>query len=61
MLFHPLILSKYFYFFVQIVREVLTREKSEPKILESFGNNFGLFRVKALIKKNIRVCSRDYL
>ncbi|KAF0762245.1 ABC transporter G family member 23-like [Aphis craccivora] len=40
---------------------IQVEEKNQPKKIMEMGNNFDVYRIKALIKKNYRVCSRDYL
>ncbi|XP_025200634.1 ABC transporter G family member 23-like [Melanaphis sacchari] len=37
------------------------KEKNQTKNIMEMGNNVSLYKIKALLKKNYRVCSRDYL
>lgn len=47
---------------IQIQNRVRVKEKTQPKrLLKDSESNFNFSRVKALMKKNIHVCFRDYL
>ncbi|XP_060841940.1 ABC transporter G family member 23-like isoform X1 [Rhopalosiphum padi] len=40
---------------------IQVKEKTQSKKIMKMENNVDLYRIKALIKKNFRVCSRDYM
>ncbi|XP_025415790.1 ABC transporter G family member 23-like isoform X1 [Sipha flava] len=45
----------------KVEKKTYVKDKTQSKKLMELGNNVNFYRIKALLKKNYHVCSRDYL